>query len=288
MTRHNSVGGIAPDGAGARTNWVVCAPDRHKGVERIEAFFSGPAYEPHRHDTYAICRTLYGVQSFHFRGALRHGMPGATLVLHPDERHDGHAGADEGFHYRAAYIEPALFQDVLGGTVLPFIEGAVSTDPRLLAASGALLGRIDSGIEALEFDDAIYDLAVALRVASGGQAPKRKSVDYRAAETARDYILASRDRAVTLAKLETISGRDRWRLSRDFRVLFGTSPYRYLTMRRLDDARRMIVEGHSLAATAVAAGFADQSHMTRHFTKTYGIPPSRWRKALKDGGRMAG
>ena len=33
--------------------------------------------------------------------------------------------------------------------------------------------------------------------------------------------------------------------------------------------------------SAVAAGFADQSHMTRHFTKTYGIPPARWLRMVQ-------
>ena len=29
--------------------------------------------------------------------------------------------------------------------------------------------------------------------------------------------------------------------------------------------------------TLLAAGFADQSHLTRHFTRTYGLTPGRWR-----------
>jgi AraC-like DNA-binding protein len=32
---------------------------------------------------------------------------------------------------------------------------------------------------------------------------------------------------------------------------------------------------------AAAVGFADQSHMTRHFTKTYGMPPARWLQIAK-------
>ena len=81
-----------------------------------------------------------------------------------------------------------------------------------------------------------------------------------------------------MSELEACSGRDRWSLSRDFRLLFGTSPYRYLTMRRLDLVRSLLMRGQSLADAALAAGFTDQSHMTRHFGKAYGMSPARWVK----------
>jgi AraC-like DNA-binding protein len=47
-------------------------------------------------------------------------------------------------------------------------------------------------------------------------------------------------------------------------------------MRRLDAVRRMLLGGASLAHVAATAGFADQSHMTRHFLKTFGLTPGRW------------
>jgi AraC-like DNA-binding protein len=81
---------------------------------------------------------------------------------------------------------------------------------------------------------------------------------------------------VTLDELAQHSGRDRWSLSRDFRLLFGTSPYRYLTMRRLDMVRALLTQGQTLVSAALIAGFTDQSHMTRQFSKTYGLPPARW------------
>jgi AraC-like DNA-binding protein len=46
--------------------------------------------------------------------------------------------------------------------------------------------------------------------------------------------------------------------------------------RRLDRAKRLIRAGTTLAEVAVASGFADQSHLTRHFKKAYGLSPGRW------------
>ena len=246
-----------------------------EGLERIEAWFHGKAYAMHRHDTYAIGRTLDGVQSFNYRRSRRDSLPGNTIVLHPDEAHDGQAGTEEGFRYRMIYVEPALFQEVLGGQELPFLEGGVTTDPHIAAAAESLLQRVSHIYEPLEQSEALADLAHALAAASGTQRTRDKG-DYLAARRAHDFLHANFTRVVTLEEVEVATGRDRWSLSHDFRTFYGTSPYRYLTMRRLDTVRRKLLSGVSLASAAADAGFADQSHMTRHFLKTFGITPGRW------------
>ena len=173
------------------------------------------------------------------------------------------------------YVEPALFQEVLGGQELPFLEGGVTTDPHIAAAAESLLQRVSHIYEPLEQSEALADLAHALAAASGTQRTRDKG-DYLAARRAHDFLHANFTRVVTLEEVEVATGRDRWSLSHDFRTFYGTSPYRYLTMRRLDTVRRKLLSGVSLASAAADAGFADQSHMTRHFLKTFGITPGRW------------
>ena len=260
-------------------DWLLRA-EAVQGVERIEAFFQGKAYAMHRHDTYAIGRTLAGVQSFRYRRTTTHSLPGNTMVLHPDEPHDGQAGTGEGFRYRMIYVQPALFQEVLGGRALPFIEGGVTADPRLWAATDALLQQISQGLEPFEQGDVLAELAHAL-AAVAGTTPARSKGDFASVRRAREYLDAQSHQTVSLEALEHAVGRDRWSLSRDFRVFYGTSPYRYLTQRRLDAARAMMLRGMALADVAASAGFTDQSHMTRHFTKTFGIAPARWLRIVK-------
>src|SRR6186713_1372528 len=52
------------------------------GVERFDAFFTGHAYDPHRHDFYAIGYTLSGIQSFVYRGARANSVRGNVIVIH--------------------------------------------------------------------------------------------------------------------------------------------------------------------------------------------------------------
>jgi AraC-like DNA-binding protein len=284
LNRFNAGLGSLGQSGGPRisSDWIWRAQGDAVPIERIEAFFSGRGYAMHRHDTYAIGFTLSGVQSFRYRGSIRNSVPGGTLVLHPDELHDGQAGVEGGFRYRMAYIEPAAIQQVLGGRSLPYVGGGLSADRHLATAVRRLLRSPDIHVEAFEYEDILYELAQALLAASDTQrCSAHTSPDYIAAERVRSYLRQQVPHPVTLAQLEQISGRSRWNLSRDFRCLFGTSPYRYLVMRRLDRVKQLLSSGVPAAQAAIEAGFADQSHMTRHFARAFGIPPTRWLRALR-------
>jgi AraC-like DNA-binding protein len=274
------------DGAGPRLerscgtaagDWMRIAPSS-PGIERIEASFAGHGFDPHRHDTYAIGFTLEGVQSFRYRGTVEHSLPGQVFVLHPDEVHDGRAGTSAGFHYKILYIEPGAIAEALGdGRSLPFVRETVSTDRRLAAAIVPALADLEGSLEELHRDQIVLDLADALAAADPSIARRALSAPHRRAVAAvRDFLDENSRRAVTSEEIEGVAGISRYAMSRHFRACLGTSPYRYLVMRRLDRARALIRRGVPLADTAAACGFADQSHMTRHFKKAYGLSPGRW------------
>ena len=261
--------------------WLFKAPGP---IERVEGCFAGTAYAPHRHDTYAIGVTLAGVQQFDYRGATRNSRAGGIVVLHPDEKHDGRAGDERAFRYRSLYIAPADIQTMLDGPPLPFVEGGVSANPRLRRAVLALLADFERPLTGLELEDGLYDVATALKQAAGRPAPA-PIANRSAAIRARDYIDARLVQGLSLADLEAATGHGRWQLSRDFRAMFGTSPYRYLVMRRLDRARRMMLAGQGIADTALGSGFADQSHFSRMFKRAFGLTPQVWQRALAPAAR---
>jgi AraC-like DNA-binding protein len=258
------------------------------GIERIEAFFHGYAYDPHRHDTYAFGLTLSGVQSFDYRGSRRDSLSGHAIVIHPDEVHNGRSGIAEGFRYRMMYVEPRLIREAMGevGRSLPFVPAAVSQDARLVAAITRALRDLDAPLEGLGLDDMVVPLADALAAADpSATGLRRQRLDRPALERARDYLDSHLETAVASDALERLTGLDRFTLARQFRAAFGTSPYNYLVMRRLGRARRLLALGTAPAEVAVACGFADQSHLTRQFHRAYGVTPGRWRR-LQD--RAAG
>lgn len=256
------------------------------GIRRFGACLGNTAFSPHRHDVYTLGLTTRGVQCFNYRGAARRSLPGELVVLHPDELHDGHAGTDEGFAYRAITIQPGAIGSILPGQDLPFIAGGQSSDARLKQAVSAVLADLDEPLDPLHATDALFDIATALHLAAG-HTHRGGQLDASASERARAYIHEHLDEPVSMDDLEHVAGQDRWQLSRDFRRLNGTSPYRYLLMRRLDAARDRIQRGESFAQTALACGFNDQSHMTRHFRAAHGLSPFRWKRSITQGARTA-
>src|SRR5260370_24779810 len=113
------VGGLERCG-GRRSDSIRFGPSAH-GVERAEVYLSACAFEPHRHDTYAIGLTTAGVQIFRYRGSRRICLPGQLHVLHPHATHDGVAGTDDRLGYRVLYIAPQLVREGLPRPRLPFL-----------------------------------------------------------------------------------------------------------------------------------------------------------------------
>jgi AraC-like DNA-binding protein len=266
--------------------WIASTP-LAGGVELFRAWLAGEAYQKHRHDTYAVGVTDCGVQVFDYRGATHASTPGRVVVLYPDEVHDGRAGTREGFGYRIVYVEPSVLieavRDLRGAPYpLPFVGEPVSTNAIL---SRAIEDAFRGPLEPLAVDALVVALAEGLMAGERGavRPPISRRVDVPAVERARQLLDAERTRAVHSTELESITGLTRYDLSRQFRIMLGTSPYRYLLMRRLAFARERIHEGRPLVEVAADAGFADQAHFTRVFGATYGVTPGRYARLCAAG-----
>jgi AraC-like DNA-binding protein len=93
---------------------------------------------------------------------------------------------------------------------------------------------------------------------------------------AKDFIWEYYTENITLDELAALTGLSRFHLVRAFAAEFGMPPHAYLNHVRLAKAKKLITAGISLAIVAAEVGFADQSHFTRHFTKTYGVTPGEY------------
>ena len=256
-------------------------------MQTLQAWFSGRGFEMHRHDTYAIGLTDVGIQAFDYRGVAEASTPGQVVVLHPDETHDGRAGTPDGFGYRIVYIAPARIHEaaraIRGHSCpLPFVREPVATNQVLAAAIEAAF-RLDP--EPLAIDSLVVGLTEALLDAdpSCRQDPTTAPLDERALSRARAFLETETDRVIRSSELEALTGLTRYDLARQFRRAYGTSPYRYSLLRRLDRARTQLHHRKPPADVALATGFADQAHLTRKFKSAFGLTPSHYQAITHAG-----
>ena len=273
-----------------RSGWLR-SRELSDGVQLLQAWFAGHGFDKHRHDTYAIGLTDVGVQTFDYRGVTEISTPGKVVVLHPDETHDGRAGTPDGFGYRIVYVPPARIHEaaraILGRPcALPFSREPVTVSQTLAATIEAAF-RL--GPEPLAADGLILRLTEALLDTdpSCGRAAAPIRLDAGAVDRARQFLDAETTRVIRSPELEEVTGLTRYELARQFRSAFGTSPYRYSLMRRLDCARAQLRGNRSLADVALAAGFADQAHLSRMFKSAFGVAPGQYRALETSRARLA-
>ncbi len=244
------------------------------GIEHMEVRLRRTAFSPHRHDTYAIGLTLSGVQQFRFCGTSWNCLPGQCHFLHPDELHDGRPATSEGFAYRMVHIDPALLRPFASG--LPFVAQPVVDMSRFALPSDFPVWRQEDELDSLSELDLLETVARWLTLLGGGPSTQTSALATKALLDVRERIAQDPATRPEMTELERLSGLDRWTLARQFRAAFGTSPSRFRTCRQLASAQQLIGQGVPIAQAAADAGFADQSHFSRHFKRAYGFTPGRW------------
>ncbi|MGH1359602.1 MAG: AraC family transcriptional regulator [Burkholderiaceae bacterium] len=278
-----ATGCLERSGTLRRQDWMTGHPVCD-GISSLRAGLLRRAYARHRHDTYTIAVTGSGVQEFDYRGSVYRSLPGQVVVLHPDEPHDGRSGKPGGFTYCALNLDPACLSEVLG--LLPFIDSPVFNDPVLAQlVTQAVAGTTDSVLEPLAADDLIQTIAVRLLAAAS---PKTANSRHRMMSEAvlmrlREFLDTHYTRVIPVSQLEYVSGESRYCIATNFRRRFGTSPYRYLLMRRVGFVRSRLPLAGSLGDLALAAGFADQAHMTRMFKSVVGFTPDGYARLWRAG-----
>jgi AraC family transcriptional regulator len=87
----------------------------------------------------------------------------------------------------------------------------------------------------------------------------------------------------SLSELAALCGLSRSYFIRAFKQITGMPPHRWLLMQRVKHAKALL-RGTKMpiADIAVACGFADQSHLTRVFSKAFRVSPAAWRRQWKD------
>ncbi len=87
--------------------------------------------------------------------------------------------------------------------------------------------------------------------------------------------------SLSLEELAHAAGLSPFHFARQFKTATGHPPHDYLIRLRVDRAQEIMrrERGWTMAAVAQDSGFADQSHMARHFKRVLGVTPRQFADA---------
>jgi AraC-like DNA-binding protein len=251
------------------------------GVSEVfHAAFAEYAYPAHAHGTWTLCIVDDGAIRYDLDRHPHGSDASMVTLLPPHVVHDGRPATSRGFRKRVLYLEGGVLGEHLIG---PAVDRPTFADPalrRCLDAVHGLLGGPDDAFEA-ESRLALVVQRLRDRLAGGpeGGPPEWTAPAGALAEQLRALLDADLAAPLTLAAAGRSLGASPAHLVRCFTRTFGVPPHAYRLGRRIELARRRLLDGQPAADVALAAGFYDQAHFTRHFKRHVGTTPGRYASA---------
>jgi AraC-like DNA-binding protein len=254
------------------------------GLSCLCADFTAHDYAPHSHEALVVAVTEAGGSEFRSRGEVNEASTSALLVFNPTEPHSGRMARSARWRYRGLYLtETALesLSETLGIDTVPYFTANVFRDIDLIEAFLDLHRALQQGTDAfLACEHLVGSLGrLFRRHGSKGERIPVASRDRGAVASIQALMQDRYGEPLTLEAMGRIVDLTPFQLIGLFKRTVGLTPHAYLTQVRLKAAIREMRRGANIAESALAAGFYDQSALTNHFKRAYGITPLQWVRA---------
>jgi AraC-like DNA-binding protein len=259
---------------------------RFPDLALFKARFTRHRYELHTHPTYVVALITSGCERIRIARRTILAPAGTIALVNPEEWHDGERGADEGWAYQTFYPSVQLMTAIAreqGQDRPPIFPRAMIEDSKL----AGMLAAAHAGSTSPDATLAEATLLIALRRlisrhsdCGGRIGTAESSRSQRRFSLYADLIESELGTQLGLQRLADAACVTRFQVIRDFRKTIGVTPSAYIRDRRLRRARFLIEQGLGLADAAAAAGFADQSHLSRAFRATHGVTPGAFRSGV--------
>ncbi|MET9384636.1 AraC family transcriptional regulator [Streptomyces sp. NPDC002928] len=243
-------------------------------VEVFHAHFTEYAYPMHVHEAWTLLIVDDGAVRYDL-DRHEHGTPHDTVsLLPPHVPHNGSPATPGGFRKRVLYLDSSrLGEDLIGAAV----DGPDLRDPVLRLRVGQLHSALTQPGDELEAESRLTLVGERLRARLRPRdAVRAARQDPDIARRLRELLDERVVQGLTLDEATGLVHAHPAHLVRAFSGAYGIAPHQYLMSRRVDRARRLLLDGQPPSQVATATGFYDQAHLTRHFKKLVGVTPGRY------------
>jgi AraC-like DNA-binding protein len=267
--------------------------DRHiSGLSLMHADFTTHDFATHTHDAFVIAVTELGGARFKSRGVTDSLRPSALFVSNPEEPQSSWMGDSPRLRYRSMYLTQAAIDvvaDGLGISSVPYFTSNIFLDAHLVRSFVSLHEALEAGTDRFREHELLISAFGDLfgRRGSGGDRIEPAARDRALIRKVADLVRERYCENLLLGDLAAAAGLSIFQLIGLFKRGIGTTPHVYLTDIRLNAACRRLGLGDTIAEAAVASGFCDQSALTKHFKRAYGITPLQFAKAAAPARNLA-
>ncbi|MFJ8884623.1 helix-turn-helix domain-containing protein [Streptomyces sp. NPDC102402] len=261
---------------GARPDITAWRP-RVEGIDEVfHAHFADHAYPMHTHDAWTLLIVDEGTVRYDL-DRHEHGAPSSVVTLLPPHvPHNGGAASPGGFRKRVLYLNTTQIDVGLVGRA---VDRPVLRDPRLRQRIHQLHLTLRHPGDELEAQSRLALVSERLSGHLRDEQVATRVPDRRVAHALRDLLDEHFVEGLPLRAAAERLHTHHTHLVRAFGREFGMAPHQYLTGRRVDLARRLLLGGMRAPEVAASAGFYDQSHFSRHFKRVVGTSPGHYARA---------
>lgn len=256
-------------------------------MELLKATYITHAFSKHIHDEFAIGVIDIGAESFYYRSDIHVASEGCVVVINPGEIHTGQAASPIGWTYRMMYPSVDLMRqmaaEMLGHeTRMPYFGSPLICDPHVAGLIRQLHTALETSTAKMERESLVRMAfgQLVLRHAVNKPSLTDAGVENAAVNKARMYMDNCYAENPSLEQVAALVGFSPFHFLRVFQQQVGIPPHMYLTHVRVKQAKAFLEAGVPIAETALAVGFADQSHLTRCFKRVMGITPGQYVSGL--------
>ena len=264
------------------------------------------AYYPEHLGTLSIKTVSRGAETYILQNGRYEVRRGAYLILNHGQYYASQVSANEGMESFCIFFKPGLIENVLGGLVLPddklvddpfietempvwFIEKLYTNDAVLTPhldylRTTTLEGPVTPGWLEEQYRFLLEQLLVVHRnvrqeIAGLNATRHTTRVElYRRLHRAKDFMDSTCTENKSLDEIARIACLSTYHFLRTFKEVFGITPHRYLSARKMERAT-LLLKDSDLPVSVICSevGFESPGTFSRVFKERYGMTPSQYR-----------
>lgn len=259
-------------------------------IEAVTGVNISNTFKRHIHKVYIVGKVTEGKRVITHRKGSSEVSKGELFIINPGQVHSCSSAQDSTCHsYQILSVTSDKMQSIAKGISeksekKPYFAQINYRDNNISEKLCNLFSLLTAHQAQLEIETEIISLLSELIMKFSESPPEICAIGEQAISVKRvcTYIANHYSENLSLNQLSRIACLSPFHFQRVFTKLMGISAHDYLIYYRINESKKMLMESKEIVDIAFETGFVDQSHFSKIFKKTVGVPPGKYIKINKN------